>query len=126
LDFQYQAFIGPISSNDRRSAMPWLRLVMCLACCLVSVGAFADGLSAIKDCEADNSPPEDYQRLSILPNGETRGSDTAARLVGTARQKAKEGKDDEALRWAALCQAEQKDQEAIKADGAAVLRYLKQ
>jgi hypothetical protein len=106
--------------------MPWTRLAMCLACCLVFTQAFADGLTAIKACEADNSSPEDYQRLSILPNGETRGSDTAATLFKTARQKAKEGKDDEALGWAVLCQAERKEQEDIKADSAAVLRYLKE
>jgi hypothetical protein len=105
--------------------------VICLACCLASAQAFsaqafADGLSAIKACEADNSAPEDYQRLSILPNGEMRGSDTAATLFKTARQKAREGKDDEALRWATLCQTEQKEQEAIKADSVAVLRYLKE
>jgi hypothetical protein len=106
--------------------MPLKRVVMCVAFCLACTHAVADGLSAIKACEADNSPPEDYQRLSILPNGETRGSDTAATLVKNARQKAKEGKDDEALRLAALCQAQRKDQDAVKADGAVVLRYLKE
>jgi hypothetical protein len=101
-------------------------LVICLVICLASTRALADGLSAIKACEADNNPPEDYQRLSILPNGETRGSDTAATLVKNARQKAKEGKDDEALRLVALCRAEPKEQQAINADGTAVLRYLKE
>jgi hypothetical protein len=105
--------------------MSWTRNLMFLALILASVEAFADGLSAIKACETDESSPEDYQRLSILPNGETRGSDTAATLFKTARQKAKEGKDDEAIRWAALCQTEKKEQDAIKADRAAVLRYLK-
>jgi hypothetical protein len=85
----------------------------------------ADGLSAVKACESDNSSPEDTQRLSILPNGETRGSDTAATLVKMARQKAKEGKDAEAIQWAALCQFESGDQAAIKRDSASVLDYLK-
>ena len=86
----------------------------------------ADGVSAVKSCENDNSRPEDAQRLVILPNGESRGSDTAATLVGTARQKAKEGKDVEAIQWVVLCQFEAREQEAIKRDSAAVLQYLKQ
>jgi hypothetical protein len=100
-------------------------LVICLVSCLACTHAAADGLSAVKACERDDNPPEDYQRLAILPNGETRGSDTAAKLVKTARQKAKEGKDEEAVRWVALCQAESKEQEAIRSDAEAVLRCLK-
>jgi hypothetical protein len=42
----------------------------------------ADGVAEVKSCEADNSPPE------------------AATLIQTARQKAKDGKDDEAIRCA--------------------------
>ena len=86
----------------------------------------ADGLSAVKSCENNNDPPEDIAKLSILPNGETRGSDTAAVLIRTARQKAREGKDAEAIRWAALCVFDQSEQEAIKRDSTAVLQYLKQ
>ncbi len=63
----------------------------------------ADGVSAVKACEADNERPEDTARLTIMPNGESRGSDTAAALIKMARQKAKEGKDTEAIQWAALC-----------------------
>ena len=63
----------------------------------------ADGVSAVKSCEADNERPEDTARLTIMPNGESRGSDTAAALIKMARQKAKEGKDAEAIQWAALC-----------------------
>jgi hypothetical protein len=33
---------------------------------------YADGLSAVKSCETDSSPPEDVARLAILPNGESR------------------------------------------------------
>jgi hypothetical protein len=88
---------------------------------------WADGLSAVKACEADNDSPEDTARLTILPNGETRGSDTAATLIKMARQKAKEGKDEEAIQWAALCNfSEPGEQEAIKRDRAIVLQYLKQ
>jgi hypothetical protein len=48
-------------------------------------------------------------------------------LIKTARQKAKEGKDDEAIRWAALCNfPDPKEQDAIKRDRSAVLQYLKQ
>jgi hypothetical protein len=86
----------------------------------------ADGVSAVKSCENDNSPPEETARLTILPNGEPRGSDTAAALIRIARQRAKEGKDIEAIRWAALCQFEASEQEAIKRDSVAVLQYLKQ
>ena len=86
----------------------------------------ADGVAEVKSCEADSSPPEEFARLTIMPNGEPRGSDTAARLIQTARQKAKEGKDDEAIRWALLCKLDMKDQDAIKRDSAAVLQYLKQ
>jgi hypothetical protein len=88
--------------------------------------AQADGVSAVKECETDTSGPEEVQRLSILPNGETRGSDTAATLIKMARQKAKEGKDAEAIQWAALCPYEQRDQETIKRESGAVLQYLKQ
>jgi hypothetical protein len=85
----------------------------------------ADGLSAVKSCESDENPPEETARLTILPNGESRGSDTAAALIRMARQKAKEGKDDEAIRWAVLCQFEAKEQDEIRRDSAAVLQYLK-
>ena len=92
----------------------------------LATGARADGISAVKFCETNTGRPEDMARLSILPNGETRGSDTAATLVKMARQKAKEGKDAEAIQWVALCQDEQGEQEAIKRDSALVLQYLKQ
>jgi hypothetical protein len=92
----------------------------------ISLPARADGVSAVKACEADTDRPEDTARLTIMPNGEPRGSDTAATLITTARAKAKEGKDDEAIRWAALCDfSDAKAQAAIKQDRAAVLEYLK-
>ena len=92
-----------------------------------STGLRADGVSAVKSCEVDTDRPEDTARLTILPNGETRGSDTAATLIKMARQKAKEGKDAEAIRWAALCNFfDPKEQEAINRDSALVLQYLKQ
>ena len=100
--------------------------LLVLATLLASSAAQADGLSAVKECESDTSPPEDTARLSILPNGETRGSDTAATLIKMARQKAKEGKDAEAIQWAALCQFETSEQAAIKRDSGAVLQYLRQ
>ncbi len=87
--------------------------------------ARADGLSAVKECETDNSAPEDFQRLAIMPNGQSRGSDNAAALIRTAKQKAREGKDAEAVEWAALCSSEKSDQDAIRRDGAAVLQFLK-
>ena len=88
--------------------------------------ARADGISAVKSCEDDNEPPNDIARLTILPNGESRGSDTAAALIRMARQKAQEGKDAEAIQWAALCNfADQSQQEAIKRESALVLQYLK-
>jgi hypothetical protein len=44
-----------------------------------------------------------------------------------ARQKAREGKDDEAIQWAALCNfVDPSEQEAIKRDRTSVLQYLKQ
>src|SRR4051812_10029104 len=86
----------------------------------------ADGISALKECESDTSRPEDTARLTILPNGESRGSDTAAKLVEMARQKAREGKDAEAIQWAALCNfSDAAEQAAIKRDSAQVLEYLK-
>jgi hypothetical protein len=105
-----------------------LRLAACfsLFVLVMSVPAHADGLSAVKACEADTERPEDTARLTILPNGETRGSDTAATLVKMARQKAKEGKDAEAIQWAALCNfSDSKEQEAIRRDHLMVLEYLK-
>ena len=92
-----------------------------------STGCRADGVSAVKACEADNDPPEDTARLTLMPSGEPRGSATAAALIKIARQKAKEGKDAEALQWAALCNFfEPAEQAAIKRDSASVLQYLKQ
>ncbi len=105
-----------------------LRMAFCvsLLALFVSVPARADGVSAVKACEADTDRPEDTARLTILPNGEPRGSDTAATLIKMARAKAKEGKDDEAIRWAALCDfSDAKTQAAIKQDRAAVLQYLR-
>ena len=94
---------------------------------LMPTASRADGLSAVKSCEADNDRPEEVARLTIMPNGESRGSDTAAALIKTARQKAKEGKDAEAIQWAALCNFfEPSEQAAIKRDSALVLQYLKQ
>jgi len=92
-----------------------------------SIGCRADGVSAVKSCEADNEPPEDIARLTLMPSGEPRGSASAAALIKIARQKAKEGKDAEALQWAALCNFfEPGEQAAIKRDSASVLHYLKQ
>ena len=95
-------------------------------CLLAPTVGRADGVSAVKSCEADNDPPEDTARLTIMPNGESRGSDTAAALIKMARQKANEGKDAEAIQWAALCNFfDAAEQAAIKKDGAQVLQYLK-
>jgi hypothetical protein len=93
----------------------------------VPTGSRADGVSAVKACETDNDRPEDTARLTIMPNGESRGSDTAAALIRMARQKAKEGKDAEAVQWAALCNFfDATEQAAIKNDSVQVLQYLKQ
>ncbi len=109
--------------------MSWTKKITAICALLTAVilpsASHADGLSALKSCETDNSPPEEIARLQILPNGDSRGSDTAARLVAMARQTAKDGKDDEAIQWAMLCQFDTKEQEAIKRDRAAVLEYLK-
>jgi hypothetical protein len=93
---------------------------------LFASDARADGVSAVKECETDTSAPEDFQRLTIMPNGQSRGSDTAAALIKTAKQKAKEGKDAEAVQWAALCPFEKSEQDAVKRDSAAVLQFLKE
>jgi hypothetical protein len=96
-----------------------------LTALVLPTASHADGLSAVQSCETDSRPPEEIARLQILPNGESRGSDTAATLINMARQKAKEGKDVEAIQWALLCQFDTNEQEAIKRDSAAVLQYLK-
>ena len=97
-----------------------------LSMVLASTGSRADGVSAVKACEDDTGPPEEMARLTIMPNGQSRGSDSAAALIRTAKQKAKEGKDAEAVQWAALCNFfEPSEQEAIKRDGASVLEYLR-
>jgi hypothetical protein len=93
---------------------------------LLTSPGLADGVSAVKDCETDSSAPEDFQRLTIMPNGGSRGSDSAAALVRTAKQKAKEGKDAEAIQWAALCPGEKNEQDAVKRDSTAVLQFLKE
>ena len=93
---------------------------------LLSTNSRADGVSAVKACEDDTGPPEEVARLTILPNGQSRGNDTAAALIRMAKQKAKEGNDAEAIQWAALCNFfEPSEQEVIKRDSAAVLQYLK-
>jgi hypothetical protein len=107
------------------------RLILVFLGVLLSIFASnasnADGVSAVKACEADTDRPEDTARLTIMPNGESRGSDTAAALVKKAREKAKEGKDAEAIQWAALCNfSDTNEQAAIKKDSAAVLQYLRQ
>jgi hypothetical protein len=71
--------------------------LIALCSALLLVTAKADGLSAVKDCEGDTSPPEEVARLALMPNGESRGSTSAAAIVRTAREKAKEGKDAEAI-----------------------------
>ena len=97
-----------------------------LAMVVTSTRVHADGVSAVKACEGDTSPPEEIARLTIMPNGQSRGSDTAAALIRMAKQKAKEGKDAEAIQWAALCNFfEPSEQEAIKRESASVLEYLK-
>src|SRR5471032_2392324 len=102
-------------------------VLLILFACFFATPTRADGVAAVKACEADNDPPEDTARLTIMPNGEPRGSDTAAALIKMARQNAKEGKDAEAIQWAALCNFfEPTEQASIKRDSAAVLQYLKQ
>jgi hypothetical protein len=105
----------------------WVGVLAILLWLAAPTGSRADGVSAVKACEADNERPEDTARLTIMPNGESRGSDTAAALIRMARQKAKEGKDAEAVQWAALCNFfDATEQAAIKNDSALVLQYLKQ
>jgi hypothetical protein len=112
--------------HETRSAVFGSALLALLAILLAPLSARADGVSAVKACESDTSPPEEVARLAILPNGESRGSDTAAALIRMAKQKAKEGKDAEAIQWAALCNFDdQSEQDAIRRDSASVLEYLK-
>jgi hypothetical protein len=126
-------FVGILTSG---STGCWISALVCwpkrvfrvsvlIAALVFPTIACADGLSIVKACETDDSPPEEIARLTILPSGESRGSTTAAILIRTARQKAKEGKNDEAIQWALLCEFESKEQDAIRRDRAAVLEYLK-
>ena len=117
-------------SAPRRSRAPspffGSALLVLLAILLAPLQARADGVSAVKACESDTSPPEEVARLAILPNGQSRGSDTAAALIRMAKQKAKEGNDAEAIQWAALCNFDDpREQDAIKRDSVSVLEYLK-
>jgi hypothetical protein len=116
-------------SSVRETSMHWTRAgavsFMVLAIPLTAAVSRADGVSVVKTCEIDTDRPDDVARLAILPNGEMRGSDTAADLVKMARQKAKEGKDAEAIRWATFCSFSANEQAAIKRDSAAVLQYPK-
>ena len=105
----------------------WVGLLAILLWLAAPTVSRADGVSAVNACEADNERPEDTARLTIMPNGESRGSDTAAALIKMARQKAKEGKDTEAIQWAALCNFfDATEQAAIKKGSVQVLQYLKQ
>jgi hypothetical protein len=109
------------------TAKSWVGVLAILSWLGAPTGSRADGVSAVQACEADNERPEDTARLTIMPNGESRGSDTAAALIRMARQKAKEGKDAEAVQWAALCNFfDATEQAAIKNDSVQVLQYLKQ
>jgi hypothetical protein len=109
------------------TAKSWVGVLAILLWLAAPIGSRADGVSAVKSCETDNERPEDTARLTIMPNGESRGSDTAAALIRMARQKAKEGKDAEAIQWAALCNfSDASEQAAIKKDSVQVLQYLKQ
>ena len=55
-----------------------------------------------------------------------REAELKARAEQEAKQKAEEGKDAEAIQWAARCNFDDRgEQEAIKRDSAAVLEYLK-
>jgi hypothetical protein len=101
-------------------------LCLLLTALMLPIEAKSDGLSVVKSCETDRSPPEEIARLTILPNGECRGSATAAALIQIARQKAKEGKEEEAIRWALLCEFDTREQDAIRRHSAAVIRYLQQ
>jgi hypothetical protein len=109
------------------STKTWVGLLAVLLWLAAPIGSRADGISAVKSCESDTESPDDTARLTIMPNGESRGSDTAAALIKMARQKAKEGRDAEAMQWAALCNFfDANEQAAIKKDSAQVLQYLKQ
>jgi hypothetical protein len=108
------------------SAKIWVGFLAAVLLLATPMACRADGISAVKACEGNNDPPEDTARLTIMPNGESRGSDTAATLIEMAREKAKKGKDAEAIRWAALCNfSDATGQAAIKKDSAQVLQYLK-
>ena len=109
------------------STKSWVVFLGSLLWLAAPTASRADVVSAVKSCEADNERPDDTARLTIMPNGESRCSDTAAALIKMARQKVKEGKDAEAIQWAALCNFfDANEQAAIKKDSAQVLQYLKQ
>ena len=86
-----------ISPSRRPRAQPSELIVALTTTVLLNVSR-ADGVSAVKACETDTAGvDDDIGRMAKLPDGEFRGNTTAAQLIKTARQKAKEGKDDEAI-----------------------------
>ena len=99
---------GDLGNANVLDAEDIVSLCSLTAFLLLPATLYADGLSAVKSCETDSSPPEDIARLAILPNGQSRGSDTAATLITMAKQHI------EALQWAMLCQFDTKEQEAIR------------
>jgi hypothetical protein len=93
-----------------------------------NTGTQPDGISAVQWCAANNNSPADAMaKLATMPNGKIRENASAAALIKLARQKAKEGRDNEAIQWAELCQwHNEAEQNAIERDRDAVLRYLRQ
>jgi cytochrome c553 len=99
-----------------------------LANILLSPVAMADGLAHVKWCETDTASPARAEcTVQVMPDGNLRGTRSAATLIGEARAAARAGNCSKAIDWAAACQACHNPDAAaeIRAAADAVCGYLK-
>jgi hypothetical protein len=103
---------------------------------IVALGAFfiastaamaGEGLTNAQWCETQTSAPAQALVMGQkMPDGNLRGTRSAAVLIAEAKKAARAGRDDEALAWARACQAHNPHaQQTIDADRGAVLGWLK-
>jgi hypothetical protein len=94
---------------------------------LLTVTAGANGLANVQWCEANTeAPSQSHCMAKTMPDGNLRGTRSAATLIGEARAAARSGNCDAAIAWAVECQCHNAGAaDEIRADRDAVCGYLK-
>ena len=89
--------------------------------------AKADGVGHVRWCETDTNPPAQLRcSAATMPDGNLRGTRSAATLIGEARAAARAGNCDAAIAWAAACQCHNPGPaDEIRREKDAVCNYLK-